>query len=117
MNTRFEAFCSPDRAESSLPVYVQTAHPITSSNSTQPVKALRTVASFTGQINQASGRCRLNKTCLFDDHEEMAGELRTTKMIMVDAVTRKGRSSLEYRKMKLRNLPDKVFTKQCLKKN
>lgn len=59
---------------------------------------------------------RLIKTCLFEAYEEMGGELRPTKMIMVDAVTRKGRSVLEYRKMKLRKLPDKVFTKQYLKK-
>jgi outer membrane lipoprotein-sorting protein len=59
---------------------------------------------------------RLIKTCLFEAYQEMAGELRPTKMIMVDAVTRKGRSVLKYRNMKLRKLPSKVFTKQYLKK-
>ncbi len=59
---------------------------------------------------------RLIKTCLFGAYKKMAGELRPTQMVMVDAVTRRGRSVLKYRKMKRRKLPDKVFTKQYLKK-
>lgn len=59
---------------------------------------------------------RLIKTCLFEGYEEMGGEVRPTRMVMVDAVTRKGQSVLEYRNLKLRKLPDKVFTKQYLKK-
>lgn len=59
---------------------------------------------------------RLIKTCLFENYEEMAGEIRPTQMVMVDAVTKKGRSVLEYRNMKRRKLPSKVFTKQYLKK-
>jgi hypothetical protein len=35
---------------------------------------------------------------------------------MVDGVTREGRSVLDYTNMALRELPDKVFTKQYLKK-
>lgn len=59
---------------------------------------------------------RLIKTCLFEAYKQMGGEIRPTQLIMVDAVTRKGRSVLEYKKLKRRKLPDKVFTKQYLKK-
>ena len=59
---------------------------------------------------------RLIKTCNYQDYEDIAGKVRPTTLVMIDGVTRKGRSVLDYRKMKLRKLPDKVFTKQYLKK-
>ena len=59
---------------------------------------------------------RLIKTCHYQGYKTIAGEVRPTELVMVDAVTRKGRSVMDYRNMRLRKLPDKVFTKQYLKK-
>lgn len=59
---------------------------------------------------------RLIKTCHYQSYKELAGEVRPTQLVMVDGVTRKGRSVLDYSNMALRELPDKVFTKQYLKK-
>jgi len=59
---------------------------------------------------------RLIKTCHYKGYKKVAGELRPTQLEMVDGLTRKGRSILDYSNMKLRKLPDKVFTKQYLKK-
>ncbi len=59
---------------------------------------------------------RLIKTCHYKVYKELAGAVRPTQLVMVDGVTRKGRSVLDYSNMLLRDLPDKVFTKQYLKK-
>lgn len=59
---------------------------------------------------------RLIKTCHYRSYQKMAGEIRPTQLEMVDGVTRRGRSILEYSNMRLRELPDKTFTKQYLKK-
>jgi hypothetical protein len=59
---------------------------------------------------------RLIKTCQYQGYREIAGAVRPMQLEMVDGLTRKGRSILEYNNMKLRKLPDKVFTKQYLKK-
>lgn len=62
----------------------------------------------------ASGR--LLKTCLYQNFEKMAGRLRPTRLVMEDALRRGEQSVLEYSAMKLRDLPDKVFTKDYLKR-
>lgn len=59
---------------------------------------------------------RLIKTCHYQGYRKIGGEVRPTELVMVDAVTRKGRSVMDYSNMRLRKLPDKVFTKQYLKK-
>lgn len=59
---------------------------------------------------------RLIKTCHYLSYKEMAGSVRPTQLVMVDGVTRQGRSVLDYSGMALRELPDKVFTKNYLKK-
>lgn len=59
---------------------------------------------------------RLLKTCSYEDFETMAGKPRPTRLVMVDALRQGERSVLEYSAMKLRELPDKVFTKDYLKK-
>jgi outer membrane lipoprotein-sorting protein len=59
---------------------------------------------------------RLIKTCLYQDYMELAGAVRPTKLVMVDALIKEKRSILDYYNMTKRNLPDKVFTKQYLKK-
>ena len=59
---------------------------------------------------------RLIKTCQYQEYKKIAGEIRPTRLIMVDALTSEGRSVLNYSNMKLRNLSDKIFTKEYLKK-
>lgn len=62
----------------------------------------------------ASGR--LLKTCLYEKFERMAGKARPTRLVMEDALRKGEQSVLEYSAMKLRDLPDKVFTKDYLKR-
>lgn len=59
---------------------------------------------------------RLMKTCSYEDFKSMAGQIRPTKLVMEDALREGERSVLEYVGMRLRDLPDKVFTKDYLKK-
>ncbi|MGX2038830.1 outer membrane lipoprotein-sorting protein [Methylocaldum sp. MU1018] len=59
---------------------------------------------------------RLFKTCRFQNFESMLGESRPTQLIMEDAMKQDERSILHYKNMKHRDLPDKVFTKDYLKK-
>jgi len=59
---------------------------------------------------------RLMKTCSYQNFETMAGRKRPTRLVMEDALKAGEQSVLEYDQMKLRDLPDKVFSKDYLKK-
>lgn len=59
---------------------------------------------------------RLLKTCLYQKFERMAGRTRPTRLTMQDALRAGEESVLEYADMKLRDLPDKIFTKDYLKR-
>lgn len=59
---------------------------------------------------------RLLKTCLYENFKQMSGKLRPTRLVMVDALKPDVRSVMEYEDMKTRDLPDKIFTKEYLKK-
>ena len=59
---------------------------------------------------------RLMKTCRYENFREMAGKRRPTRLVMEDALRHGEQSVLEYGQMKLRNLPDKIFSKDYLKK-
>lgn len=59
---------------------------------------------------------RLMKTATYEDFRAMAGRLRPTRLVMEDALKPGERSILTYHSMRLRDLPDKVFTKEYLKK-
>jgi len=59
---------------------------------------------------------RLLKTCVYEEFKEMGGRLRPTRLVMSDALRKDEESVLEYTNLRLRNLPDKVFTKDYLKK-
>jgi hypothetical protein len=59
---------------------------------------------------------RLLKTCHYQNFRKMAGEMRPTRLVMDDALKQGEQSVLEYSNMKLRDLPDKMFTKEYLKK-
>ena len=59
---------------------------------------------------------RLLKTCRYLDFQSLGGAIRPTRLVIEDALLNDRRSVLQYRGMVLRDLPDKVFTKDYLKK-
>ena len=59
---------------------------------------------------------RLLKSCSYENFERVLGKLRPTQLVMTDPLHAGERSVLQYGDMKLRDLPDKVFTKDYLKK-
>jgi outer membrane lipoprotein-sorting protein len=59
---------------------------------------------------------RLLKTCHYENYEKMAGALRPSRLVMNDALRKGEQSVLEYSGMVPRDLPDKVFTKDYLKR-
>ena len=59
---------------------------------------------------------RLLKTGRYENFQMMLGKQRPTHLIMEDALRKGEQSVLEYSTMKLKDLPDKVFTKDYLKK-
>ncbi|WP_460528657.1 outer membrane lipoprotein-sorting protein [Chitinimonas naiadis] len=59
---------------------------------------------------------RLLKTCKYENFQMMEGKQRPTRLVMEDALRKGEQSILEYAGMKLRDLPDKIFTKDYLKK-
>ena len=59
---------------------------------------------------------RLLKTCKYESYQTMEGRKRPTRLVMEDALRGGEQSVLEYGSMKLRDLPEKIFTKDYLKK-
>lgn len=59
---------------------------------------------------------RLLKRCSYENYQSMAGKLRPTRLVMEDALKSGEQSVLDYQGMKLRDLPDRIFTKEYLKK-
>jgi len=59
---------------------------------------------------------RLLKTCHYAGFHPMGGATRPTRLIIEDALRNGYRSTLEYSAMKLRDLPDKIFSKDYLKR-
>jgi outer membrane lipoprotein-sorting protein len=59
---------------------------------------------------------RLMKTCNYESYREMAGRVRPTRLVMEDALKKDHESILDYQEMKMRDLPEKIFTKDYLKK-
>jgi outer membrane lipoprotein-sorting protein len=59
---------------------------------------------------------RLLKSSRYENFQLMLGKQRPTRLIMEDALRKGEQSVLEYSTMKLKELPDKVFTKDYLKK-
>jgi outer membrane lipoprotein-sorting protein len=59
---------------------------------------------------------RLLKKCSYEDFQNLAGRMRPSRLVMEDALRSGEKSILEYSGMKLRDLPDKIFTKDYLKK-
>jgi outer membrane lipoprotein-sorting protein len=69
---------------------------------------------YKAEFYSASGR--LLKTCTYEQFDQLGGKVRPTRLVMVDALRPGERSVLDYSGMKPRDLPDKVFTKDYLKK-
>ncbi|HEY2918287.1 MAG TPA: outer membrane lipoprotein-sorting protein [Candidatus Binatia bacterium] len=57
---------------------------------------------------------KLLKSCYYQNFKEVAGSVRPTTLMMVDALAEAGKSVLEYGKLQSRELPDKYFTKDYL---
>jgi outer membrane lipoprotein-sorting protein len=74
----------------------------------------KTSAPYKAEFYSVSNR--LLKTCRYDKYENVLGKLRPTRLTMEDALHAGEISTLHYGGMKLRDLPDKVFTKDYLKK-
>jgi hypothetical protein len=77
-------------------------------------------------VNQANNRPfkaefysvsnRLLKTCSYENFQQVLGILRPTRLVMRDALKKSEQSVLEYSDMKPRDLPDRVFTKEYLRR-
>jgi outer membrane lipoprotein-sorting protein len=59
---------------------------------------------------------RLLKTCRYDNFKSLGGRVRPSRLVMHDALKTGDESVLEYSDMKPRELPDKMFTKDYLKR-
>jgi len=59
---------------------------------------------------------RLLKTARYENFQTMLGKPRPTQLVIEDALRKGEKSVLEYSGMKLRDLPDKMFTKDYLNK-
>ena len=59
---------------------------------------------------------RLLKTARYENFQMILGKQRPTRLVMEDAMRKGEQSALDYSGMKLRDLPDKIFTKDYLKK-
>jgi outer membrane lipoprotein-sorting protein len=59
---------------------------------------------------------RLLKSCRYEDFRPLSGIVRPTRLVMVDALKKDEMSTLEYSNMKLRELPERIFTKEYLRR-
>ena len=59
---------------------------------------------------------RLLKSCRYENFQQMVGKLRPTRLVMQDALRKGEESVLEYSGMTLKDLPDKIFTRDYLKR-
>lgn len=59
---------------------------------------------------------RLLKSCRYENFQQMSGKLRPTRLVMQDALRKGEESVLEYSGMVLKDLPDKIFTRDYLKR-
>ncbi len=59
---------------------------------------------------------RLLKTCSYENYRQLGGKVRPTRLVMIDGVKTDTKSVMDYDDMRLVDLPDKMFTKEYLKK-
>jgi hypothetical protein len=58
----------------------------------------------------------LLKTCRYEQFRNLGGKVRPTRLVMGDALNRTAVSILEYSEIRLRELPDEIFTKEYLRR-
>lgn len=66
------------------------------------------------EFHSVSGR--LLKTCRYENFQPLGGRVRPTRLVMTDALKAGDESVLEYSAMKHVDLPERMFTKDYLKK-
>jgi outer membrane lipoprotein-sorting protein len=59
---------------------------------------------------------RLLKSCTYEQYRNLGGKIRPTRIVMVDALNQGAVSTMEYTDLKLRELPDQIFTKEYLRR-
>lgn len=59
---------------------------------------------------------RLLKVCRYEKFQNLGGRVRPTQLVMEDALRKGEVSTLRYSQMALKDLPDRVFTKQFMDK-
>jgi outer membrane lipoprotein-sorting protein len=59
---------------------------------------------------------RLLKTCRYEDFRMLGGKVRPARLVMTDALSKGTESTLLYSDLKLRELPDQIFTKEYLRR-
>jgi len=59
---------------------------------------------------------RLLKTCRYENFKSLGGRVRPTRLVLQDALRKGEESVLDYSDMKLRDLPDRMFTKEYLRR-
>jgi outer membrane lipoprotein-sorting protein len=59
---------------------------------------------------------RLLKTAVYDEFKRISGRMRPTRLVMQDALRQDERSTLQYTEIKARDLPDRIFSKDYLKR-
>jgi outer membrane lipoprotein-sorting protein len=69
---------------------------------------------YKAEFYSVSGR--LLKTCLYQDFRMLGGKTRPARLVMTDALSQGTESTLEYSQLKLRELPDQIFTKEYLRR-
>ena len=59
---------------------------------------------------------RLLKTCRYENFKPIGGRVRPTRLVLQDALKKGDESILDYSDLKLRDLPDRMFTKEYLRR-
>lgn len=59
---------------------------------------------------------RLLKSCRYEEFRELAGRVRPTRLVMEDALKKGDVSVLTYDNMAVRDLPERMFTREYLRK-
>jgi len=59
---------------------------------------------------------RLLKVCRYENFKTLGGQVRPTRLVLQDALRKGDESILDYSDLKLRDLPDRMFTKEYLRR-
>jgi outer membrane lipoprotein-sorting protein len=59
---------------------------------------------------------RLLKTCRYENFKTLGARVRPTRLVLQDALKKGEESILDYSDLKLRDLPDRMFTKEYLRR-